>query len=61
MEKKLKGYAVIKNVPFTPNEWFGAYTVFRNKKDAEYWLKTRVDPSNKAKVVVAEISFNTTS
>lgn len=53
----LKGYAVVLNRSlssiYNPNDWFGCYTIFNKKEDAEYWLKNKARNDGKIiKVII---------
>lgn len=54
----IKGWAVLLNRRiFTPVEYLGAHTIFRNKEQAVYWAETRVNKSIKRRVVPIEIKY----
>jgi len=57
-KKVVKGYAVIKQSPFTPAKYRFMFTIFKAKIDADAFLGEEVHPSQKARVVPCEIHYH---
>lgn len=56
---KIKAWAVVMgSKPFHPAELFSCYSVFRQKRLANYWSLKRVHPSNKPKVIPVTITYS---
>lgn len=57
--KKIQGWLVLaRSTPYTPIDWFYAYSCFSKEKEAKYWAETRVHPSNKPEIVECEITYS---